>query len=83
MSKYTAFVAVSQNPRVEPNSSQKVEIPANLPEGMPPAMANPGNSGGSNSSTVPEPAEIFGSLAAILLLLSHFGWKRRRLTVKK
>lgn len=82
MSKYTAFVAVSQTARVEPNSSQKVDIPANLPQGMPPAMANQ-NPTSTSPSTVPEPAEIFGSLAAILLLMSHFGWKRRRTMVKK
>ncbi|MGV0023915.1 protein kinase domain-containing protein [Phormidesmis priestleyi] len=68
LSKYTAFVAVSQDKRVEATSGQTVQVPVETPEGM------PGSNG--NVDPVPEPGEILGSLAAVLLLLSRFGWKR-------
>ncbi|MBW4527039.1 MAG: protein kinase [Phormidium tanganyikae FI6-MK23] len=74
MSKYTAFIAVSQNQRVAPNSSQKVDVPVELPPNMQP---NPGN----QTQEVPEPAEIAGSIVAIALLWWRFG--RRRAKVVK
>ncbi len=74
MSKYTAFVAVSQNQRVEPNSSQKVDVPLELPPGMQPNVGN-------QTQEVPEPAEIAGSIVAIALLWWRFG-QRRAKTVK-
>lgn len=74
MSKYTSFVAISQNQRVEPNSSQKVDVPVELPPNMQPTT-------GTQSQEVPEPAEIAGSLIAIALLWWRFG--RRRAKVVK
>jgi Ca-activated chloride channel homolog len=67
LSKYTAFVAVSQDKRVEPNSGRTLQVPVETPEGMTQA---------GNADPVPEPGEILGSLAAVLLLMSRFGWKR-------
>ncbi|KAM3114115.1 protein kinase domain-containing protein [Phormidesmis sp. 146-33] len=69
LSKYTAFVAVSQENRVEPNSGKTVQVPVETPEGM-------NQPTGNGADPVPEPGEILGSLAAVLLLLSRFGWKR-------
>ncbi|MCU0552756.1 MAG: protein kinase [Leptolyngbya sp. Prado105] len=71
LSKYTAFIAVSQNQRVEPNSSQKVDVPVEVPAGMQPT-------GGNTTQEVPEPAEIAGSLVAIALLWWRFGRKRAK-----
>ncbi|MGG6265318.1 protein kinase domain-containing protein [Leptolyngbya sp. AN03gr2] len=74
MSKYTSFVAISQTQRVEPNSSQKVDVPVELPPNMQPTN-------GTQTEEVPEPAEIAGSLVAIALLWWRFG--RRRAKVVK
>jgi Ca-activated chloride channel homolog len=72
MSKYTAFVAVTQTQQVDPNSSQKVNVPVDLAEGMPTEMANPGT-----QEEVPEPGAIAGSAAAALFLLRRFKGKRK------
>jgi Ca-activated chloride channel family protein len=69
LSKYTAFVAVSQEQRVEANSGQRVQVPVETPQGM-------NQSTNNGADPVPEPGEILGSFAAVLLLLSRFGWKR-------
>jgi Ca-activated chloride channel family protein len=72
MSKYTAFVAVTQTQQVDPNSSQKVNVPVDLAAGMPTEMANPGT-----QAEVPEPGAIAGSAAAALFLLRRFKGKRK------
>lgn len=72
MSKYTSFVAISQNQRVEPNSSQKVDVPVELPPNMQPTN-------GTQAEEVPEPAEIAGSIVAIALLWWRFGRRRAKI----
>lgn len=77
LSKYTAFVAVTQEVRVNPQNGQKMAVPVNLPQGMPEEMAT-ASSAQNNSNPVPEPGEILGTLVALFLLWLKFGWKRRK-----
>ncbi|HBL60533.1 MAG TPA: hypothetical protein DDZ80_19370 [Cyanobacteria bacterium UBA8803] len=73
MSKYTAFVAVSEEVRVNPaGMKQKVEVPVETPEGM----------NATNDEEVPEPGQILGNLLAIILLAIFFGWQRLKKLVK-
>lgn len=70
LSKYTAFVAVTDEVRVNPNAeTATMQVPVEAPEGTT-------NAGTNNTGQVPEPGEIFGSLAAILLLGGAIARKR-------
>jgi Ca-activated chloride channel family protein len=83
LSKYTAFVAVTDEVRVEPKiptttlnvpvpNPQGVANPANIvPTTVPTANANLNDNG-----EVPEPEQIFGTLAGILLLIGALLRKR-------
>jgi Ca-activated chloride channel family protein len=71
LSRYTAFVAVSQEVRADPNNPQeKVEVPVETPERAS-AYAPAGTPGGTVS--VPEPSQGMGAL----LLGIYFVWRRR------
>ncbi|MEL6471249.1 MAG: VIT domain-containing protein [Cyanobacteria bacterium J06623_4] len=69
LSKYTAFVAVSEEVRVEPGSTVSELVPVEVPQGMTPPSGTP-------SAAVPEPSEIIGNLLIILFLLGFFARKR-------
>ncbi|MEO1620752.1 MAG: VIT domain-containing protein [Cyanobacteria bacterium J06632_3] len=69
LSKYTAFVAVSEEVRVDPTSGISEQVPVELPPGM-------NHSTGTPNAAVPEPSTIIGNLIVILLLLGYFGRKR-------
>ena len=72
LSKYTAFVAVSEEARVEPNSARRTEaVPVAAPEGMSHALGS-----GTSNASVPEPSEILGNLLALLCLVLFFTRKR-------
>ncbi|MEL6455400.1 MAG: VIT domain-containing protein [Cyanobacteria bacterium J06623_5] len=70
LSKYTAFVAVSEEVRVEPGRTVTEDVPVEVPQGM----ASPTT--GTPSAAVPEPSEIIGNLLIILFLLGFFARKR-------
>ncbi|MEE3715539.1 VIT domain-containing protein [Tumidithrix elongata RA019] len=74
LSKYTAFVAVSDDMRVDPSLGvEKVEVPVQMQQG-------------TGNTQVPEPGQIFGSLAALLLLggaLSHKRAKHLRRSLQR
>ncbi|WP_299489446.1 VIT domain-containing protein [Acaryochloris sp. IP29b_bin.137] len=58
LSKYTAFVAVTEEIRVDPNNPNlKQRVPVDLPEGM--KLTNPA------AHATPEPSEILGYLIAL------------------
>ena len=82
LSEYTAFVAVTEEVRVDPNAdSLQEDVAVALPQWMDSAVSqqNPysSNSTSSNSSSdVPEPAQILGNLLALLLMMLFFYWKR-------
>ena len=71
LSEYTAFVAVTEEVRVNANKDGSlkedvaVELPANAPE-----------SSSYSSSDVPEPGQILGNLLALFLLVFFFYWRR-------
>ncbi|MEL6763686.1 MAG: VIT domain-containing protein, partial [Cyanobacteria bacterium J06607_6] len=70
LSKYTAFVAVSEEVRVDPGTGVSETVPVEVPEGMNyPTGASP-------SASVPEPSEIMGNLLVILCLLGFFARKK-------
>lgn len=73
LSKYTAFVAVSEEVRVNAdNNKLRVDVPVETPDGMstqPPSAPK---------ATVPEPSEILGNILAIVALGIYFAWKRLR-----
>ncbi|MBD1907031.1 protein kinase [Funiculus sociatus GB2-A5] len=70
LSKYTAFVAVTEQVRVDPKKTQKVQVPVETPEGM------DAESTYSGSDPVPEPSQILGNILAVVLLGMYFTWKR-------
>ena len=73
LSKYTAFVAVTEEVRVDPNGKKlKVQVPVATPAGMSPKEQQLDN----NAVAIPEPSEIIGNILAILLLGVAFYWKR-------
>jgi Ca-activated chloride channel family protein len=84
MSKHTAFVAVSDEPRVAPNSTSREEtVEPETPDGM---VSN--NSGGrqtatryssGNAASTPEPSLTWG----LLLLGWYMGWKQWMLWRKR
>ena len=73
LSNYTAFVAVSEEVRVNPNSGVSEVVPIETPEGM---TSSAGYSTGTPSAAVPEPSEIIGNLFALLCLVLFFTRKR-------
>ncbi|MBD1832307.1 protein kinase [Cyanobacteria bacterium FACHB-472] len=70
LSKYTAFVAVTEQVRVDPKKTQKVQVPVETPEGMDAESTYTG------SDPVPEPSQILGNILAVVLLGMYFTWKR-------
>jgi Ca-activated chloride channel family protein len=70
LSKYTAFVAVTEQVRVDPKKTQKAQVPVETPEGM------DAESTYSGSDPVPEPSQILGNILAVVLLGMYFTWKR-------
>ncbi|HEY9603333.1 MAG TPA: VIT domain-containing protein [Allocoleopsis sp.] len=70
LSQYTAFVAVTEEVRVDPQGKrQRVQVPVETPEGM---------KAEKNSTSIPEPSAVVGNLTALLLIGTYFAWKRRR-----
>lgn len=77
LSKYTAFVAVTQEVRVDPKDDIKKQVPVLTPDGMLPQAPTP-------NATVPEPSQLLGNLLALILLGIFFGWRRwRKLNVSR
>ena len=75
LSKYTAFVAVSQDVRINPRDRKlRQQVPVLTPEGMLPRKP----SASSTAITVPEPSQLLGNLLAIVLLGIFFAWKRMK-----
>jgi Ca-activated chloride channel homolog len=73
MSQYTAFVAVTEEVRVDPKGKRlKVQVPVETPEGMQ-ADATAGE-----YASVPEPSQIVGNLLALMGMGMYFGWMRRK-----
>ncbi|MGD1899419.1 MAG: VIT domain-containing protein [Phormidesmis sp.] len=74
LSKYTAFVAVSEERRVKPGNSYRENVAVELPQGM--TYPTGTQATGTPSAAVPEPSEIIGNLFALLCLLLFFTRKR-------
>ncbi len=73
LSQYTAFVAVTEQVRVDPNGKrQQVQVPVETPEGMGAENTADG------SAAVPEPSLILGNIMALLLFGMYFTWMRRK-----
>ncbi|AFZ17660.1 protein kinase domain-containing protein [Allocoleopsis franciscana] len=73
LSQYTAFVAVTEEVRVDAKGKRlKVQVPVETPEGMQ-ADATAGE-----FAAVPEPSQIVGNLLALVLLGISLGWMRRK-----
>ena len=73
LSHYTAFVAVSEEVRVDPKGKRlKVKVPVEKPEGMQ-ADATAGE-----FTAVPEPTQVLGNLLALVGMGMWFGWMRRK-----
>ncbi|MEM9009064.1 MAG: serine/threonine protein kinase, partial [Cyanobacteria bacterium P01_F01_bin.86] len=69
LSKYTSFVAVTDEVRVDPGDAQlSEEVPAETPEGMV-SYFGP-------SRSIPEPSGLVGNLIAGLLMVIYFTRKR-------
>ena len=73
LSNYTAFVAVSEEVRVNPSSGVSEVVPVETPEGM---AISAGYGAGTPSAAVPEPSEVIGNLLALLCLVLFFTRKR-------
>lgn len=73
MSKYTSFVAVTEEIRVDSKDGKKVDVPVETPEGMDNQGTDTPSSG--NTASVPEPDQIIGNLFTLLLLIVVFGIK--------
>lgn len=70
LSKYTAFVAVTQDVRVNPSGEKmQVPVPVLTPDGMQPSPA---------TASVPEPSQLLGNLTAIAVLGTYFVWRKSR-----
>ena len=83
LSDYTSFVAVTEEVRVDPKAaSLKEDVAVELPKGMSsnfqPQYKQVTSS--NNSSDVPEPAQIWGNLLALILLIMFFRWRRLQKT---
>jgi Ca-activated chloride channel family protein len=73
LSEYTAFVAVTQEVRVNAlGKRQQVQVPVETPEGMGSENTDDG------SAAVPEPSQLLGNIMALLLLVMYFAWMRRK-----
>jgi Ca-activated chloride channel family protein len=73
MSKYTAFVAVTEEVRVDPKGKRlKVQVPVETPEGM------QADAAAGEFTAVPEPSQILGNLLALVGMGMWFGWMRRK-----
>jgi Ca-activated chloride channel family protein len=73
LSQYTAFVAVTEEVRVDPNGKRKrVQVPLETPEGMKAKTTS------GADATVPEPGQILGNLLALVLLGTYIAWMRRK-----
>jgi Ca-activated chloride channel family protein len=73
LSQYTAFVAVTEQVRVDPNGKrQQVQVPVETPEGMGAENTADG------SAAVPEPSQLLGNIMALLLFGMYFAWMRRK-----
>jgi Ca-activated chloride channel family protein len=68
LSKYTAFVAVTQDVRVNP-SGKKMQVPV-------PALTPDGMQAPSSSVAVPEPSQLLGNLTAIAALGMYVAWRK-------
>lgn len=80
LSKYTAFVAVTEEVRVDPKGKKITkQVPVTIPEGMPDkkdqALV-------PSSVAIPEPGQIIGNILAILMFGFFFAWKRLRIFKK-
>lgn len=72
LSKYTAFVAVTHDVRVDPNGNKlQKQVPVFTPDGMLAQAPTP-------NATVPEPSQLLGNLLAVIFLGIYFAWKRLR-----
>jgi len=81
MSKYTSFVAVTEEIRVDSKGGKKVNVPVETPEGMDNQGTDTPSSG--NTASVPEPDQIIGNLFTLLLLIVVFGTKPLRALIIK
>jgi Ca-activated chloride channel family protein len=81
MSKYTSFVAVTEEIRVDNKDGKKVNVPVETPEGMDNQGTDTPSSG--NTASVPEPDQIIGNLFTLLLLIVVFGIKPLRKVIIK
>lgn len=76
LSQYTAFVAVSEEVRVDPKNPKRQEVvPVPIPEGMNKQISSAAMPA---SADVPEPSQVLGTAAGFLLLGIGFSRKRRR-----
>jgi Ca-activated chloride channel homolog len=84
LSKYTAFIAVTDEVRVEPKSpTATLNVPVPTPQGVinpanivPTTVTTTANANLNDDGEVPEPEQIFGTLAGILLLIGALLRKR-------
>jgi len=81
MSKYTSFVAVTEEIRVDNKDGKTVNVPVETPEGMDNQGTDTPSSG--NTASVPEPDQIIGNLFTLLLLIVVFGTKPLRALIIK
>ncbi len=81
MSKYTSFVAVTEEIRVDSKDGKKVDVPVETPEGMDNQGTDTPSTG--NTASVPEPDQIIGNLFTLLLLIVVFGIKPLRKVIIK
>jgi Ca-activated chloride channel homolog len=83
LSKYTAFIAVSDEVRVDSKSeTTKLDVAVETPEGVTnpanviPTTVTTTNANLNDNDEVPEPEQIFGTLAGILILIGAILRKR-------
>ncbi|MEQ8996888.1 MAG: VIT domain-containing protein [Coleofasciculus sp. B1-GNL1-01] len=81
MSKYTSFVAVTEEIRVDNKDGKKLNVPVETPEGMDNQGTDTPSTG--NTASVPEPDQIIGNLFTLLLLIVVFGIKPLRKVIIK
>jgi Ca-activated chloride channel family protein len=83
LSKYTAFVAVGEEVRVNAdNNKLRVDVPVETPDGMSKQLTSALKAiripTSAPKATVPEPSEILGNILAIVVLGIYFAWRRLR-----
>jgi len=80
ISKYTAFVAVTEEVRVDPEGKKITkQVPVTAPEGM---ADKKHQDSVDHSVAIPEPEQIIGNILAILMFGFFFAWKRLRIFKK-